>query len=70
MRLGFPELLIVTAILVMLAVLVWPAARICRRAGFTPWLGLLILIPLANLILLWYVALARWPALPSSGRDI
>ena len=50
-------------IAITLAVLVWPACRICRRVGFSPWLGVLIILPFANVVLLWFVALARWPAL-------
>ena len=49
-----------------LVVLMWPAGRICRRVGFSPWLGTLIVVPIANIILLWFVALARWPALDAS----
>lgn len=62
MRLGPPEAVLVITIVFMLLGLVWPAARICKRAGFTPWLGALIVVPLANVVLLWFVAFARWPA--------
>ncbi len=47
--------LLVTAILV-----VWPMGRICRRAGFQPWLGVLILLPGLNIVLLYFLALAPW----------
>jgi hypothetical protein len=63
-RLGVPELLVLCVMVLSLAVLVYPATLICRRLGFTPWLGVLIIVPLANLVLLWFVALARWPRLP------
>jgi hypothetical protein len=43
--------------------------RICRRAGFSQWLGLLIVVPLANILLLWFVAFSEWPALPGSADD-
>lgn len=65
MGLGLPELLIIfLLVFVGGAVLTWPAARICKRAGFSPWLGLLIVVPLANILLLWFVAFSPWPALP------
>ena len=55
---GMPELMV----LVLLGIsVVWPAATICRRLGFSPWLGVLAAVPLANVILLWFVALSRWP---------
>jgi hypothetical protein len=46
---------------------VWPAVHICKRLGLSPWLGALAIVPIANLLLLWFVALARWPASPSSN---
>jgi hypothetical protein len=36
--------------------------KICSRAGFNGALGLLMLVPIANLILPLYVAFAQWPA--------
>ncbi len=38
--------------------------RICARAGLPRVLGLLMLVPVANVLLPLYVALVRWPALP------
>jgi len=62
---GLPELFMVLVITALMLVIVWPAARICRRAGFSPWLGILSVIPVANILLLWFVALARWPGTES-----
>jgi len=56
--LGLPELLILVVIAVAV---VWPASRVCAKAGFSPWLGLATLIPGANILLLWFLALAEWP---------
>jgi hypothetical protein len=59
----FPELLALLAMALLSAVVVaFPAGRVCQRAGFPPWLGVLAVVPLANLLLLWFVALADWPA--------
>ena len=57
---GMPELLI---ILVSVVLIILPAARICRKAGFSRWLGIAAAIPGANIVLLWFLALAEWPAL-------
>jgi hypothetical protein len=66
-RLGIPELFVVFILLAVSAVVfIWPAARICRRVGFSPWLGILIMVPLANLLLLWFIAVAEWPNLRPS----
>ncbi|HKE86600.1 MAG TPA: hypothetical protein VKB50_22750 [Vicinamibacterales bacterium] len=59
---GMPELLIMITIASMGLVVVWPAGRICRRAGFSPWLGLLAIVPLVSLVLLWFIAYADWPS--------
>jgi hypothetical protein len=37
--------------------------RICSKAGFPAPLGLLMLVPVANIILPLYLAFADWPAL-------
>ena len=42
--------------------------KICSKAGFSGALGLLMLIPLANIILPLYLAFAEWPALRSNGQ--
>ncbi|MCU1244822.1 MAG: hypothetical protein JWN02_732, partial [Acidobacteria bacterium] len=28
-------------------VVIWPAARVCLKAGYSPWLGILAIIPVA-----------------------
>jgi hypothetical protein len=69
MGLGFPELVILLVIVFGMGLaLAWPASRICKRAGFSPWLGVLIIVPLANIFLLWFVAFTPWPALPDNGQ--
>jgi len=49
--------------LIMALIIVIPAWRICARAGFSGWLGLLAVVPIANLVLLYVLAFADWPAL-------
>lgn len=49
------------------AVLVlYPTGRILQRMGFSPFWSVIALIPLANLIGLWVVAMVPWP----QGREI
>lgn len=43
--------------------------RICSKAGFPGALGLLMLVPIANIILPLYIAFAQWPALRSDGQS-
>ena len=57
--LGLPELLV---IVMLLGVLVVPLWLILRRVGLPPFVALVAFLPLAGVIVLWYIALARWPA--------
>ncbi len=41
-----------------------PFWQIFKKAGFSPWLSLLMAIPLVSLCALYYLAFARWPANP------
>jgi hypothetical protein len=53
-------------ILVILPVIILPYWKIFQKAGFTPALSILMLVPLVNLILLYYVAFSDWK--PASGN--
>jgi hypothetical protein len=46
-------------------------ARIVQRVGFSGWWALIILVPFANMVALWYLAFTRWPAQrsPSDSSD-
>jgi hypothetical protein len=45
-----------------------PSWTIFKKAGFSPWLALLILIPLVNVVTLYLVAFSRWQTAPSPER--
>lgn len=45
--------------------LVLPFWFICRKAGFSPWMSLLNLIPLGNTVLVFILAFAQWKAAPA-----
>jgi hypothetical protein len=51
-------------ILVGLAIVIIPCWFICKKAGFSPWLALINLIPLGNLVLLYVLAFAEWKVSP------
>ncbi len=46
-------------------VIVLPFWKIFAKAGFSGWLGLLMIVPLVNLLALYGLAFSDWP---SSGR--
>jgi hypothetical protein len=52
---------------VLLTVL--PFWKICTKAGFPGPLALLMLVPVANIVLLFYLAFAAWPALRQTGTS-
>ena len=63
------ELLMLTVLLLfMVAIVAYPASRICSRLGFSPWLGLLALVPVVNVFLLFFVAFSRWPSCPQTNQ--
>lgn len=55
----------IVTIIIALVIVVLPFWKIFSKAGFSGWLSLLMFIPLANLIMIWYLAFAKWPALDS-----
>ena len=69
-QIGIPQVMVVIYILAMAFAVIWPAARICRRIGFPRWLGIFAVLPLANVVLLWYVALAQWPKADAGAQSI
>lgn len=50
-------------VLIVMAILLVPAAVILRRTGHSPAWAILALFPGVSLIALWIFAFARWPAL-------
>ena len=50
-------------ILIGMVIIIIPAWFICKKAGFSPWLSLICLIPSFGLLILLYVlAFAEWPS--------
>jgi hypothetical protein len=58
--LGPQELILLLPVAVLM---VWPFWRIFSKAGFPGWLAIGMLFPLVNLILIFYLGFAEWPAL-------
>jgi hypothetical protein len=43
-------------------VVIIPFWRICQRVGYSPWLSLLMALPLVNLIFIYILAFSNWPS--------
>lgn len=61
---GAPLVMIILWVLLIVP----PFWKIFSKAGFSGWLSLLMLVPLANLITLWLVAFMDWPALRDAAQ--
>jgi ABC-type transport system involved in cytochrome c biogenesis permease subunit len=51
--------------LVFLVIFIVPFWFICKKAGFSPWLALVNLLPMGTLILLYILAFAEWKVVPA-----
>jgi len=59
---GISPVQLFIVLLLPLVLVVVPFWQIFKKAGFSPFLSLLMLIPLVNLIMLFVLAFASWPA--------
>ncbi len=57
--------LIPILIFVVLALILPPYWMIFKKAGFSPWLCLLMILPLINIITLWVIAFTTWNVVPA-----
>jgi len=58
---GLRELIYLSPVLVLWA---WCGGIVSRRAGFSRWWGLLMLLPPIGIAVIWVFAYAAWPNLP------
>ena len=49
--------------LVWALVIVIPFWKITSKAGYSGWLSLLMIVPIVNLIYLYFIAFAKWPSI-------
>ncbi|HTZ56814.1 MAG TPA: hypothetical protein VMB49_01900 [Acidobacteriaceae bacterium] len=53
--------------LVISFLIVIPYWFIFKKAGFTPVLAILMLVPLINVVMLYFLAFAQWKVVPASS---
>jgi hypothetical protein len=59
-------LLIPVIIIITIAIVMIPCWIILKKAGFSPWLALLCIVPsLGTLVLLYVLAFAQWKVVPA-----
>ena len=54
----------------MIVISVVAIVRIVQRAGYNGWWVLIIVVPIVNMLALWYFAFGPWPAYMRSERAI
>ena len=61
---GMYEMMVIGFMVVpgLILLSVGPFWMICKKAGFAPALSLLMVVPIANVVLPFYIAFAEWPA--------
>jgi hypothetical protein len=47
--------------LAMIAFFIYCYYKIAGRAGYSPWLGLLMILPIVNIVMLFMFAFKTWP---------
>ena len=52
-------------LIICLAIVIIPFWFICKKAGFSPWLSLLNIVPFGSLILWYVLAFADWKVIPA-----
>ena len=63
-NIGVPEILIICIVVLVFALVVLiPYWRIFGKAGFSPLLSLLMLLPIVNIVMLYVLAFSDWPSL-------
>jgi hypothetical protein len=67
-NIGVTELvLILLVVLIVSVVKIIPYWKVFAKAGFSPWLSFLMIVPVADLVLLYYLGFSEWPALRGKG---
>ncbi len=54
--------------LVMAVAVVLPFWFIFSKAGHSKWLSLLMVVPLVNVLLLYFLAFSQWPSLRNATK--
>ena len=60
---GMPAFMPIVMVLIALIVII-PFMTIFSKAGYSKWLGLLMVVPVVNIIALYFLAFSNWSNLP------
>ena len=54
--------------IIMGVIIIFPFWKIFEKAGFNAALSVLMIIPLVNIVMIFYLAFFEWPALKGTGQ--
>ena len=54
--------------LVFAALIIIPFWFIFSKAGYSKWLSLLIMLPVVNVVMLYFLAFSAWPSLRETAK--
>ena len=57
-------------VLAMIALIVVIWCQIFKKAGYHPAMGLLMLVPVANIVMLFILAFAKWPVYEKLSQSV
>lgn len=47
--------------LALIAFFIYCYCKIAGRAGYSPWMGLLMIVPIVNIVMIYMFAFKTWP---------
>lgn len=66
----FHWIILLAVLALLFALPIWAWCTIVKKAGFSPWWGLLAIVPLANIAMLFVFAYSKWPTDGPAERTI
>jgi hypothetical protein len=56
-------------LLIVGVIVIWPFWKIFTKAGFSGAMAILMIIPVVNVVMIFYLAFSEWPALKGGSQS-
>jgi hypothetical protein len=63
-------ILIPFVIILWYFVIVLPFTKIYKKAGYSPWMAVLMIIPMVNVFMLYFLGFSNWPSLNRNRTNL
>ncbi len=67
MGVSIVQILILLVVLGFVAFDTWLNIKILKKAGYSGWWSVTILVPYLNIIMIWLFAFSKWPSMQSKN---